>query len=159
MKARVITYITALLSVTCAMAQNSDSILKNCLLRGLENNYSLRMVRNEAQIAENNTGWANAGMLPVASATASYSGTLDNNDATLREEGNIVSQRNITDHTLHAGIDLQWTIFDGFKMQADYNRLKELHLVLSPENPLIHHYRQVLRRLMPWFLSEEVSES
>lgn len=129
MKARVITYITALLSVTCAMAQNSDSILKNCLLRGLENNYSLRMVRNEAQIAENNTGWANAGMLPVASATASYSGTLDNNDATLREEGNIVSQRNITDHTLHAGIDLQWTIFDGFKMQADYNRLKELHLL------------------------------
>ena len=100
MKARVITYITALLSVTCAMAQNSDSILKDCLLRGLENNYSLRMVRNEAQIAENNTGWANAGMLPVASATASYSGTLDNNDATLREEGNIVSQRNITDHTL-----------------------------------------------------------
>ena len=112
-----------------AGAQEQVYTLSKCIEIGLENNYSLRMVRNEAQIAENNTGWANAGMLPVASATASYSGTLDNNNATSRENGSTTSQRNITDHTLHAGVDLQWTIFDGFKMQADYNRLKELHLL------------------------------
>ncbi|MBR2638046.1 MAG: TolC family protein [Bacteroidaceae bacterium] len=115
-------------TLPCAAQQNGNT-LKECLLRGLDNNYSLRIIRNEEKIAENNTNWANAGMLPTANATVSYSGTLDNSDATSRESGETTGERNITDHTLHAGVDLQWTIFDGFKMQADYKRLKELNLM------------------------------
>ena len=32
----------------------------------------------------------------------------------------------VYDQTLNAGLDLNWTIFDGFKIQANYKRLKEL---------------------------------
>lgn len=111
-------------------AQQYDNTLKACLERGLENNYSLRIIRNEEKVAENNKSIANAGMLPTAEITGGYSGTLDNTDVTARDNntGNS-SQRNITDQTLRAGIDLQWTIFDGFRMQANYKRLKELHLI------------------------------
>ncbi|MBQ2778846.1 MAG: TolC family protein [Bacteroidaceae bacterium] len=111
-----------------APAQQFNS-LRECLERGLENNYSLRIVRNKESIAKNNTGAANAGMLPTATLTAGYSGTLNNTDATSRADGTTTSERSITDHTLRGAIDLQWTIFDGFKMQANYNRLKELHLI------------------------------
>ena len=129
MKIKQIITASALLLTLTATAQEQSRTLKECLEQGLENNYSLRIVRNREKVAENNTGWANAGMLPTATATASYSGTLDNSDIEPRESGAAtVSQRNVTDHTLRAGVDLQWTIFDGFKMQANYNRLKELHL-------------------------------
>ena len=129
MKIKQIITASALLLTLTATAQEQSRTLKECLEQGLENNYSLRIVRNREKVAENNTGWANAGMLPTATATASYSGTLDNSDIEPRESGAAtVSQRNVTDHTLRAGVDLQWTIFDGFKMQANYNRLKELHM-------------------------------
>lgn len=130
MKKHKLTY-TLLLSL-CSLtlsAQQGNNTLKECLERGLENNYSLRIVRNQETIADNNSGWANAGMLPTATATAGYSGTLNNSESTPRDGSGTTSQSNVTDHTLRAGIDLNWTIFDGFKMQADYKRLKELHLL------------------------------
>lgn len=111
-------------------AQNNNNTLKDCLERGLKNNYSLRIIRNQEEIAKNNKSLANAGILPTVEATAGYSGTLDNTDTTPRDASEkSTQQRNITDHTLRAGIDLQWTIFNGFKMQADYNKLKELSLL------------------------------
>ncbi len=110
-------------------AQSIDNTLKSCLERGLQNNYSLRIIHNDENIARNNSNMANAGLLPSIEATAGYATTLDNSDTTPRDGSGTTSQRGISDNTLRASIDLQWTIFDGFKMQADYNRLKELHLL------------------------------
>ena len=119
---------TLLLAALPCQAQENITTLKACIERGLENNYSLRIVRNNEEIAGNNFSWANAGMLPTANISGGYSGTLDNSNTTDRASGTVSKQRNITDHTLRAGVDMQWMIFDGFKMQADYNRLRELKL-------------------------------
>lgn len=124
-----IIFATALMLCAGIVQAQQFNSLKECLERGLENNYSLRIIRNKENIAKNNSGAANAGMLPTASLTAGYSGTLDNTDATSRATGVTTSERNVTDHTLRGTIDLQWTIFDGFKMQANYSTLKELHLI------------------------------
>ena len=128
MKIKNIIYAATLLMALPCQAQENTSTLKSCLERGLENNYSLRIVRNNEEIAGNNFSLANAGMLPTATLSGGYSGTLDNSDVTARESGQTAKERNITDHTLRAGLDMQWMIFDGFKMQADYNRLRELKL-------------------------------
>ena len=117
-----------MLTLISTSAQDETNTLKNCIERGLENNYSLRIVRNTQQIAENNSTWANAGLLPKVDLSAGYNGTLNNNETTAREDGSTTKQSNITDHMLNAGIDVKWLIFDGFKMQADYKRLKELKL-------------------------------
>lgn len=119
---------TLLLAALPCQAQENITTLKACIERGLENNYSLRIVRNNEEIAGNNFSWANAGMLPTANISGGYSGTLDNSNTTDRASGTVSKQRNISDHTLRAGVDMQWMIFDGFKMQADYNRLRELKL-------------------------------
>ncbi len=116
-----------ILSSVNIFGQNAVT-LKECLELGLQSNYSLRIVRNEEQMATNDATWANAGMLPKIDVTAGYSGTIDNTDSKARG-GETTSERNVNDNTLRAGIDLQWTIFDGFKMQADYARLRELRLM------------------------------
>ncbi len=105
-------------------AQKND--LKSCIEEGLANNYSLKIVRNEQQVVSNNATRANAGYLPQVDLTAGYSGTNSNTNTTDRATGNINKERNATDHTLHAGIDASWTLFDGFKIQATYSRLQEL---------------------------------
>lgn len=100
--------------------------LKSCLEAGLHNNYSLSIVRGEEAIASNNVTKANAGYLPVVNATAGYSGSLDSRNTTTRQTGNVSRERNVTDHSLTAGIHAEWTIFDGFKIQTNYKRLQEL---------------------------------
>lgn len=100
--------------------------LKSCLEAGLQNNYSLSIVRGEEAIASNNATKANAGYLPVVNATAGYSGSLDSRNTTTRRTGDTSSERNVTDHSLNAGIYAEWTVFDGFKIQTNYKRLQEL---------------------------------
>lgn len=100
--------------------------LKSCLEAGLQNNYSLSIVRGEEAIASNNATKANAGYLPVVNATAGYSGSLDSRNTTTRRTGDTSRERNVTDHSLNAGIYAEWTVFDGFKIQTNYKRLQEL---------------------------------
>ena len=100
--------------------------LKQCLEEGLLNNYSLRISRNEEQISKNNATLGNAGYLPTVDFTAGYTGDLNSSDSKLRADGSTASERNVLDHTLDAGIDLNWTLFDGFNISTTYKQLQEL---------------------------------
>lgn len=100
--------------------------LKQCLEEGLLNNYSLRISRNEEQISKNNATLGNAGYLPTVDFTAGYTGDLNSSDSKLRADRSTVAERNVLDHTLDAGIDLNWTIFDGFNISTTYKQLQEL---------------------------------
>lgn len=100
--------------------------LRSCLERGLENNYSLRITRNEEQVSKNNATLGNAGYLPTLDFSAGYSGSLENTTAKVRDTGETVKQNGIFDQTLNAGVNLNWTLFDGFNITANYQKLKEL---------------------------------
>ncbi len=58
--------------------------------------------------------------------SAGYTGTLDNTDTKSRSTGTTASERNIYDQTLKAGLDVNWTLFDGFNISTTYKKLKEL---------------------------------
>ena len=100
--------------------------LKSCLEQGLLNNYSLRIVRNEEQVSKNNATLGNAGYLPTLDLSAGYKGTIDNTEPKARATGETTKDNGVFDQTLDAGINLNWTIFDGFNITANYQRLKEL---------------------------------
>lgn len=100
--------------------------LKSCLEQGLLNNYSLRIVRNEEQVSKNNATPGNAGFLPTLDLSAGYKGSIDNTETKARATGETTKDNGVFDQTLDAGINLNWTIFDGFNITANYQRLKEL---------------------------------
>lgn len=100
--------------------------LQSCLQAGLENNYAIRISRNEQQVSKNNATPANAGFLPTLDLSAGYQGSLNTTETTARETSLTTKESNVLDQTLNVGLNLNWTIFDGFKITTNYKRLKEL---------------------------------
>ena len=94
-------------------AEIGAQTLADFIATGLENNYNLKIARNEEAISANNATYANAGYLPTVNASAGYSGTVDTGSGQLG-------------HGLQAGVNAEWTLFDGFKIQATYSKLQEL---------------------------------
>lgn len=117
-----------LLSVAVSSAQ-SVMDLRECLKIGLENNYDLRIVRNEELISDNNVTLGNAGFLPEASISSGYTLRNSNSDQYPIEGEDAITTRNSNTQTLDAGVNLNWTLFEGFKVQTNYQRLKELQTI------------------------------
>ena len=113
--------------VCCAagtLSAQQHYTLKSCLETGLEKNYSIRMVRNEEQISKNNATLGNAGYLPTLDLSAGFSGNINDTETKARATGETTKTTGVFDKTLNAGLNLNWTVFDGFKIQASYERLK-----------------------------------
>ena len=99
--------------------------LKSCLETGLERNYSIRIARNEERISSSNATRAAAGALPTLDLSAGYDGALSDS-RTRPRAGETSSENGAYDQTVSAGLDLEWTIFEGFRIRTDYRRLQEL---------------------------------
>ena len=127
MKRTILSFLIILCATLAVQAQPAPIYtLKSCLEQGLLNNYSLRITRNEQQVSKNNATLANAGYLPTLDLSAGYKGTLDNTETKLRATGETTKENGVFDQTVDAGINLSWTIFDGFNITANYQKLKEL---------------------------------
>ncbi|MDD2416416.1 MAG: TolC family protein, partial [Parabacteroides sp.] len=99
--------------------------LKKCIETGLEKNYSIRIIKNEQQKSKNNATPGNAGYLPTLDLNGGYSGNINNTRSTLTD-GTVEKSNGISTETANAGLNLNWTVFDGFGIQATYSKLKEL---------------------------------
>ncbi len=119
------TIVLLLLIFPCIMTGQELYDLKRCIETGLEKNYEIRIIRNNQQISENNFTPGNAGYLPSLDLSSGYSGTL-NNIEQHPNSGDKIKNNNINNQNLNAGIDLNWTVFDGFNIQTNYKRLNEL---------------------------------
>lgn len=126
MKAYRIT--SALLALVVSLGASAQIMtLKDCLETGIRESYQIRLVNISEEKAANNDSWLYAGGGPTLSATGSYSGNLSSSDATLASDGSTVSTRGVLDHTLNAQLRAEWTVFDGFSIQATRDRMEELH--------------------------------
>jgi outer membrane protein TolC len=99
--------------------------LSEALTIALENNWGITLAENESRIAELNNSLGNAGFLPSLDATATRSRNVNNTyqkyfDGREREGDNAIS------NSINTGIQLSWTIFDGFNMFIQKKKLGEL---------------------------------
>ena len=106
---------------------NSQEIisLESAVKLALENNYEIKIASNNSLIATTNVAIGNAGMLPVVSATVAANNRVQNSSQTL-QSGVVNSLDNAKNNSLNYGVNLDWTVFDGFKMFAKLDQLKEL---------------------------------
>lgn len=99
--------------------------LKDAIATALLNNYDIKLVNNQVTIAQNNVNLGNAGMLPNLIGNFRTGGGVQ--DAVQTQASG--TQRVINDArntNLAYGVGLDWTIFDGFRMFANLDRLKAL---------------------------------
>lgn len=91
----------------------------------LENDFQLKIVENEVEIAKNENNIGNAGFLPTLSLNATQDFTLNN----ARQEflsGQINEASGANNRAFNAGAVMEWTVFDGFKMFATSKKLDML---------------------------------
>ncbi|MFY9173524.1 TolC family protein [Petrimonas mucosa] len=118
-----------LLLLPSLLAAQTVIDLKEVIRIGLENNYDLKISRNEQQISDNNVTPGNAGFLPTIGLNSGYNFRSNNIDQFPADGSETVSTRSSVTQTVDAGVNLNWTIFEGFKVQTNYKRLQELKSV------------------------------
>lgn len=115
-----------LLAIFCISTQAQERLtLEQAVAIALENNFSIRIAKNDVEISENNVSLANAGMIPSVEGVLANNNTIQNSSQT-RSTGEVTERNNARGSTLNYGVSLNWTVFDGFGMFARYDQLQEL---------------------------------
>ncbi|GAA3971204.1 TolC family protein [Mucilaginibacter dorajii] len=109
-----------------AMAQDAPMLtLKEAVEIALKNNYNIKLSQNNKTLAANNVTLGNAGVLPKVNGNfASTNSRLTTKQT--RSDGTVNNINNAPNTGINYGVALNWTIFDGFGMFANYDRLKQL---------------------------------
>lgn len=122
MKVRLIIALLA-----CCGFSNAQELLtvEDAVAIALKNNYDIRIASNELKIDEQNVSLANAGFLPRLDANVNDNNNIQSTTQT-RADGTRLSLDNARNNSLTYGAELNWTVFNGFRMFARYDQLKEL---------------------------------
>jgi len=99
--------------------------LEQAVTIALENNYAIKIAKNEAKVGEINNAIGNAGMLPNVSATFTKNNSLLNTTQT-QSGGTERTLDGAKNMNMTYGVGLDWTLFDGMRMFARKERFENL---------------------------------
>lgn len=99
--------------------------LEEALTTTLANNFNILLARNDSKIDMENTSLGSAGMLPAVTGNFNRSNSVQNSRQ-VRADGQIQQVSNAKNDNMSYGVNLNWTIFDGFGMFARRDRFKEI---------------------------------
>ncbi len=121
--------IITVLILFCLSFINSNAqqilTLEDAVKVALENNYEIRISKNDLNINKTNVSSGNAGILPKITANIIDNNSILNTTQT-RQDGTVNTLNNAKNNNLVYGAGLDWTIFDGFRMFAKLDQLKTL---------------------------------
>ena len=92
----------------------------------LESNYDIRLSRSDAEIARLNNTRANAGMLPAVNLLAGENVAVNAFQYQKFFDGRTNENYGVLANTVSAAVQLNWTLFNGRRMQITKRRLEEL---------------------------------
>ena len=90
----------------------------------LANNFDLQMAKQDVDLAKLNASRGNAGMLPQVGVNGSV-GIASNDTKQEFSNGTLVDKNGASSKTAALGAGMTWTLFDGMKMFATFDRLQE----------------------------------
>ena len=134
-------YILFMFTVAIQPLQAQEKItLNDCIGKALEANYSIKMVRNQEKIADNNTNYAP--FLPTVALNAEQNQRV--NDSKTKAGGEVNKMNGVASDAYSAGVSLNWRLFDGLSMFTTYAKYQEmlaigeLNTQMSMENLIVN---------------------
>lgn len=98
--------------------QPEQLTLSDAITKALQSNYGISISEAEYEVAAVNNDWGVAGRYPTISFNASASGSPDLSDQTLTNR-------------ISAGVALDWTLFNGFRVNITKSQLETSELLAS----------------------------
>lgn len=115
-----------LFSTLFAQAQETQQLsMESAIQIALENNYSIRLAKNEKEIATYTKKAGVSLLMPNVDAVGNYSRSINDTRQQFLTGGTNERKNALTTNS-GAALELNWVLFDGFKMFASYDKLKEL---------------------------------
>jgi outer membrane protein len=115
--------ILLIISTYAAEAQVKPLTLNEAIAASLRNNYDIELSRNDSMLAALNNSYARYGLYPRVNANG---GILFNNTQSLQEFEDRKRTGKVKNNNVTASVNLDWTLFDGFKMFITRKKLNEL---------------------------------
>lgn len=107
-----------------AMAQRIIRV-EEAIATALQNNYDIRLSKNDSMVAALDYSFRNAAFQPRLSANAGF--VLNNNDQKQKfADGTNRERKGIRSDNLTGSLQLNWVVFDGMKMFVTRDKLGEL---------------------------------
>ena len=136
-----------------AAAQNRITV-EDAIAAALQNNYDISLLRNDSSSYALDRSYARAGFLPRVNATSGY--TANNNNQKQKFSDGTKRERNgVRSTNINGSVQLNWTVFDGFKMFATRDKLNELvklgeltikNQVVNTIAAVINNYYNIVRQ-------------
>ncbi len=136
-----------------ASAQNRLSV-KDAIAATLQNNYDIQLLRNDSTSYALDKSYARAAFLPRVNATTGYTAN-NNNQKQKLADGSKRESNGVRSNSLTGSVQLNWTVFDGFKMFATRDKLNELvklgeltikNQVVNSIAAVINNYYNIVRQ-------------
>ncbi len=121
-------YLSALCSAFClasvSISAQEKLTIGKAIATALQNNYDIRLAKNDSVVAALDYSYRNAAFLPRLNATA---GEVWNRNNQKQEFANGTKREGaVKTNNLNASLTVNWTLFDGGKMFVTRNKAEEL---------------------------------
>lgn len=99
--------------------------LEEAIATTLQNNYDIQLSKNDSMVAALDYSYRNAVFLPTLNGLISTTWNNNNQRQTLADNSKR-NQRGIRSHNIAGSVQLDWILFDGFKMFATREKAEQL---------------------------------
>jgi outer membrane protein len=130
---------------TAAYSQQLLTV-EQAVATAMQNNYDIRLLKNDSALAALNNSYAYAAFLPRLNAQGAV--LFNNNNIRQKlADGSERKRNGIHSNNITANVNLNWTIFDGFKMFATRDRLQEIVTLgeLAIKNQVVNSVSDVIK--------------
>lgn len=91
----------------------------------LDNNYGIKLIKTDVEIAKNNASILNSGYLPTLTGNAGATFNLDNSEVQFSDGRPDAILNGAKSSRYNASLDINYTLFDGLGRAYNYKQLKE----------------------------------
>jgi outer membrane protein len=109
-------------------AQETSLSLSEALRVAVSKNYGILIAKNDAALAAHNNNWTNAGAYPELRFNANPSISSNSLEQKL-VNGTEIKRNNALSEVINANVQLNWNLFNGFKLYATKDRLTSLERI------------------------------